>query len=172
MENNSVDIRPLTAADAAAFRQIRLQAIADAPSAVWTTHEEEAGRSTAEIEARIGRTDTQVAFGAFADGVLVGIAGLRREPLRQVVHKALLWGVFVRPGWRREGLARRLLSSILALARDEGVLQIHLCVNAENVRARQLYRSLGFTAYGLEPRSLRVGDRFFDEEHMVLRLDG
>jgi hypothetical protein len=35
-----------------------------------------------------------------------------------------------------------------------------------------LYRSLGFESFGVEPRAMRVGDRFYDEEHMVLRLDG
>jgi hypothetical protein len=31
-----------------------------------------------------------------------------------------------------------------------------------------LYRSLGFKTYGVEPRGLRIGDRYFDVEHMVL----
>jgi hypothetical protein len=30
---------------------------------------------------------------------------------------------------------------------------------------------LGFASFGVEPRAMRVGDRFYDEEHMVLRLD-
>jgi GNAT superfamily N-acetyltransferase len=72
---------------------------------------------------------------------------------------------------RREGLARKLFSSVLPFARDAGVLQIQLCVNAENERARSLYRTLGFASFGVEPRAMRVGDRFFDEEHMVFRLD-
>jgi len=116
-------------------------------------------------------TDDQIVFGTFLDRELVGIAGLRREPLEKVRHKALLWGVFIRPDWRRGGLARRLLSHAVSYARTSGVLQIHLCVNAENVRARALYDALGFASFGREPRALRVGDRFFDEEHMVLRLD-
>jgi ribosomal protein S18 acetylase RimI-like enzyme len=124
-----------------------------------------------DIEARIQRTDTQIVFGAFIGTKLVGIAGLRREPLEQVKHKAALWGVFISPDRRREGLARTLFSRVLSFARDAGVLQIHLCVNTENVRARSLYRSLGFESFGVEPRAMRVGDRFFDEEHMVLRLD-
>jgi ribosomal protein S18 acetylase RimI-like enzyme len=171
MEEKNVDIRPLTAADATAFRQIRLQAISDSPSAVWPTYEEEARRSAEEIEARIQRTDTQVVFGAFIDRELVGIAGLRREPLDQVRHKAVLWGVFVSPERRRDGLARKLFSRVQSFAREEGVLQIQLCVNAENVRARNLYRSIGFQSFGVEPRAMRIGDRYFDEEHMVLRLD-
>jgi RimJ/RimL family protein N-acetyltransferase len=172
MTHEPLDIRPLAAPDAAAFKRLRLEAITDAPSAVWPTYEEEAERTAEDIEARIRRSGTQIVFGAFAGTRLVAIAGLRREPLAQVSHKAVLWGVFVSPARRREGLARALLARVLAFARDEGVLQIHLCVNAENVRARSLYRSLGFVAYGLEPRAMRVGERFFDEEHMMLRLDG
>lgn len=171
MKEDILEIRPLAAHDAAAFRQLRLQAITDSPSAVWPTYEEEARRTVEETEARIQKTDTQVVFGAFIDTKLVGIAGLRREPLEQVRHKAVLWGVFISPDRRREGLARKLFSHVLFFARDEGVLQIQLCVNAENVRARSLYRSLGFTSFGVEPRAMRVGDQFFDEEHMVLRLD-
>lgn len=171
MEEQILEIRPLAAPDVAAFRQIRLQAILDSPSAVWPTYEEEARRTDKEIQARIQRTDTQVVFGAFIGKGLVGIAGLRREPLEQVAHKALLWGVFVSPDWRREGLARKIFARVQSFAREEGVLQIQLCVNAENVRARNLYRSLGFKSFGVEPRAMRVGDRYFDEEHMVLRLD-
>jgi GNAT superfamily N-acetyltransferase len=157
MNSTSLEIRALTPADAIAFRTLRLLAISDSPAAVWPTHDEEAGRTIPEIEARIQMTASQVVFGAFADTKLVGFAGLRREVLEQVRHKALLWGVFVSPDWRREGLARKLLSQATAHARARGVLQIH--------------RSLGFKAYGLEPRALRVGDVYFDEEHMVLRLD-
>jgi RimJ/RimL family protein N-acetyltransferase len=171
MEQAVLEIRPLATGDATAFRQIRLQAISDSPSAVWPTYEEEAKRTVEEIEARIQRKDTQVVFGAFIDSKLVGIAGLRREPLEQVKHKAVLWGVFISPDRRREGLARKLFSSVLSFACDEGVRQIQLCVNAENDRARNLYRSLGFKPFGLEPRAMRVDDKYFDEEHMVLRLD-
>jgi RimJ/RimL family protein N-acetyltransferase len=171
MEKEVLEIRPLAAPDAAAFRQIRLQAISDSPSAVWPTYEEVARQTIKDIEARIQRTDTQIVFGAFIGTKLIGIAGLRREPLEQVKHKAALWGVFISPERRREGLARTLFSRVLSFARDAGVLQIHLCVNTENVRARSLYRSLGFESFGVEPRAMRVGGRFFDEEHMVLRLD-
>jgi len=83
---------------------------------------------------------------------------------------AAAFSVFISPDRRREGLARKLFASVLSFARDEGVLQIQLCVNAENDRARQLYRSLGFKPFGLEPRAMRIGDKYFDEEHMVLWL--
>jgi hypothetical protein len=31
---------------------------------------------------------------------------------------------------------------------------------------------MGFTVYGVERRSLKVGDQFLDEDMMVLHLDG
>jgi len=40
----------------------------------------------------------------------------------------------------------------------------------ENEAARALYRSAGFEVFGVERRSLRVGTRDLDEEHMALDL--
>lgn len=48
--------------------------------------------------------------------------------------------------------------------------QILLSVNAENPQAGALYRAMGFTVYGREPRAMRVGKRFYDEDLMVLQL--
>ncbi len=68
-------------------------------------------------------------------------------------------------------MARRLLDAAIGHARSARVLQIQLCVNTENPRAQALYRSVGFEVFGVEPRALCVGGRFYDEAHMVLRLD-
>jgi len=164
-------IRPLTEDDGIAFKQLRLAAIVDSPTAVWPTATEEAMRTPAEVQARIKQTADQVVFGAFSDTRLVAIAGLRRESLTQVAHKATLWGVFVHPQLRKEGVARQLFMRIKGYAAENGVLQIHLAVNSENQRAKNLYESLGFKAYGLEPRSMKIGAKFHDEVLMYLRLD-
>lgn len=167
-----IAIRPLVTEDAEAFKALRLKAIQDAPTAIWPTHDEEAARTLDETRGRIRMTGLQVVFGAFAGPELIGIAGLRRESLAQVAHKAVLWGVFVDPAHRRGGVARRLLDAAIAHARAARVLQLQLCVNAENPRAQALYRNAGFETFGIERRAMRVGERFYDEEHMVLRLDG
>jgi ribosomal protein S18 acetylase RimI-like enzyme len=172
MASLNFEIRSLVAGDAAAFKELRVQTILDSPSAVWPTEEEEAGRTLEYIGLRITAGPDQVVFGAFAAGRLVGIAGLRREPLAQVAHKGFLWGVAVARDYRREGIARQMIERALEHARASGILQVHLAVNTENRRARQLYLSLGFESFGVEPRALRVGDFFYDEDQMVLRLDG
>jgi len=168
----NICIRPLNVDDGCAFKRLRLAAIADSPTAVWPTAEEEEMRSASEVQSRIEQTANQAVFGAFIDMRLVAIAGLRREALAQVSHKATLWGVFVHPELRKEGIARKLLMSIEGYAREIGVLQILLSVNSENHRAKNLYESLGFKTFGLEPRSMKVGSSFYDEIHMCLRLDG
>lgn len=171
IDPNPVTIRPLNAQDAPAFQQIRLQAISDSPTSVWPTYAEEAQRSLDETALRIARTDTQLVVGAFDGTHLVGIAGMRREALQQVRHKATLWGVFISPEQRRDGLARTLITRLVDWARAQGVLQVHLYVNTENTRARDLYAALGFTTIGLEPDAMCVGGKYFDEDHMMLRLN-
>ena len=42
-----------------------------------------------------------------------------------------------------------------------------LAVVADNVVARRLYASLGFTEYGIEMHSLKVEGRYLDEVLMV-----
>ena len=171
MENQIVVIRPLTENDAAAFKALRLASIADSPTAVWPTVEEESRLTPEQVKAKLEQTPNQVVFGAFIGDQLAGIAGLRRESLIQLLHKASIWGVFVRPEMRKAGIARQLFACIKAHAQALGVLQIHLSVNAENGRARDLYASLGFQRYGIEPRGACIAGQFYDEEHMCLRLD-
>jgi ribosomal protein S18 acetylase RimI-like enzyme len=49
------------------------------------------------------------------------------------------------PGYRRLGLARRLLAALLATARQAGARTVWLQVEAANRGAIQLYEGLGFT---------------------------
>lgn len=169
---DEIFIRALDAADVADYADLRVAAIDDAPAAFWPTRDEEMGRSTTEIAARLRPTRNQIMFGAFYRQQLIGIAGLRREALRKVRHKGTVWGVFVAPQWRRQGVARALLQAVIAHARELGdMVQIHLYVNGENPSARALYSGLGFIVYGREPRSMRVGEVYYDEDLMVLFLD-
>jgi ribosomal protein S18 acetylase RimI-like enzyme len=155
----------------AQFKALRLKAIESAPFALWPTYEEEAGLPQHEIQSRIEPGPSQIVFGAFDGSKLVGVAGLKRNQLSQISHRATIWGVAVDPQRRKEGIGKRVLQRLIDHARSEGLLQIQLAVAVENAAAQALYRSLGFKSFGIEPRAMRVGDRFYDEEHMVLRLD-
>jgi ribosomal protein S18 acetylase RimI-like enzyme len=164
-----IAVRTLNAHDAEQFKALRLLAVDNSPTAIWPTRQEEMARSIEEVVGRIRSTPTQAVFGAFEGGVLVGITGVRREPLSQVSHKATIWGVFVNPSYRGQGIAQMLLAA--THASDEwNTIQLMLCVNAENLPAKRLYASQGFQVFGVEPRAMKVGDRFYDEEHMFKQL--
>ena len=49
--------------------------------------------------------------------------------------------------------------------------QIMLAVGTTRDAAVKLYRSLGFESYGCERRALKIGDRYIDEEYMVLFVE-
>jgi ribosomal protein S18 acetylase RimI-like enzyme len=161
-----VQVRLLSAADAAAFQAARLEALALDPCAFAASLDEETGRSLDEVGARL---DHGAAFGAFLAGVLVGTAGFAMPPLQKKCHKGLLWGVYVRAAARGCGLGRLLVEQVIDHARPR-VEQLHATVVVSAQAARALYRHLGFQIYGLEPRGLKVRDQYFDQELMVLPL--
>jgi RimJ/RimL family protein N-acetyltransferase len=166
-----ITIRPLCPDDAERFKSLRVLAAETAPASIWPTPDEELARPIEHMQARIETTPVQTVFGAFDGEVLAGITGVRREPLLKVSHKATIWGVFVNPAYRGRGIAQALLAAATHHASESWhVVQLMLCVNAENVAAKNLYSSQGFRTFGVEPRAMRVGDRFYDEEHMCKPL--
>ncbi len=157
-------IRLLGEDDAAAYRDLRLEALRLHPGAFGASYEQEAAQDLAFFGNRV---TTNAIFGGFCSGErLLGCAGLMIQPGLKRVHKGVLWGVYARPEARGSGLARRLVSAVLAHA--HGLVElVQLSVVAENASARGLYASLGFVAYGVEARSLKVDGRYFDEVLMV-----
>lgn len=62
--------------------------------------------------------------------------------------EAHIMNIAVHPGVRRRGLAREMLSRVLALARRKAVEECFLEVRESNMPARGLYEKLGFEAVG------------------------
>jgi len=109
-------------------------------------------------------------FGAFVEGVLVGSVGLVRDPRRKRRHAAEIVAMYVLSGHARRGIGRALLAHAIAVARDSGAEQLTLTVTQGNDAARRLYAAAGFATFGIEPRAIKVGDRYLAKEHMVLEL--
>lgn len=163
-------IRLLTADDAEAHRPLRLRALVEHPHAFGSDAQEWRGTPIEEVAARLYRPNGFM-LGAFIDGALIGTAGAFREERVKLRHKAWIGGVYVAPEARGQGIGRALVSAAMERARAWiGVTQVHLSVAVPNEEARRLYLSLGFQVYGLEPRAIRLEDRYVDEEHMVLIL--
>jgi GNAT superfamily N-acetyltransferase len=163
-------IRVLTPDDASSYREVRLRALREHPEAFATTVEEELERSVEETRGRLAAGSHQVTFGAFADSRLVGIATIVRPSRIRTRHRATIAAMYVVPEARGAGAGRALLKGCLRAAAEWQVTDVALAVTVGNDAARNLYASAGFVSYGVEPRSLRVEDRFHDVEWMNLRL--
>lgn len=162
----SITVRQLLAADAAAFRDIRLEMLQVNPEAFGSTYEAESGTSVDEFADWLARS---FVAGGFIDQQLAGVAAFYSLQGPKVSHRGNIWGVYVRGAFRGRGVGHAVLSEVL---RHAGTLveQVHLQVVTDNTAAYALYERLGFTRYGTEPRALRVGDRYYDEHLMALRL--
>ncbi len=69
-----------------------------------------------------------------------------------VVDEAHVATLAVHPDFRRRGIARRLLETLLAAAREAGARLATLEVRAGNLPAQALYRRYGFQEVGRRPK--------------------
>ena len=168
-----VELRRLTEADADRFWALRQRALREHPEAFGRSDDEERATPIAEVPTRVPSPPDGFVLGAWREDELVGTVGLRRMAPEKQRHKALLWGVYVAPGVRGLGVARRLLAAAVADACElPGLEQIQLMVGSRSPAARRLYASLGFAPFGLERQATKLdpGD-YVDQEHSVLFLD-
>ena len=100
-------IRAFTSAEAAAFREIRLEALRLHPDSFGADFEEESPRDAAAFAAGMPKDPPDAVFGAWLPGEAApqGMAGLYAERRRKLAHKGHVWGVYVRKPARGHGLA-------------------------------------------------------------------
>jgi RimJ/RimL family protein N-acetyltransferase len=172
-ENNDLYVRFLGPEDFDLFWPVRLLALRESPEAFGASYEESKRLPPEEAIKRLSPEDGGFVLGAFIDGVLVGVTGCMRQQGLKGRHKAVIWGVYVVPDFRGRGVARAMMSKALShCLLIDGLEEVTLTVVTTNESALKLYQSLGFVTYGVEPRALKVEDRYYDEALMVLKFDG
>ena len=146
------------------FRDLRLEALADAPSAFITTMEQALAAPEAQWRERIAASPH---FLAEAGGQPAGIAvGFLHDGAPELV------GMWVKPWARGAGAVQVLLEAVGGWAAEEGHAELVLWVVVGNERAERAYRRHGFVHTG---RSQLVPGRPADTEvemAMALRAPG
>jgi len=171
LKSSDIEIRRLGPADATAYRELRLRGLRENPDAFTSSHDEEAARPPDAVLARLGANGLDTVYGAFSAAMLVGVVGVGREPRAKNRHKATVFGMYVAPEHARRGIGMALLRHAIDEARRQpGLRQLVLTVTDSNAAARTMYEKFGFRSFGVEPDAIRVGDDFFDKNHMILFL--
>ncbi len=107
---------------------------------------------------------------AIADGKVVGWCDIRRNARETHAHCGAL-GMGIIPGYRDNGLGRRLITAALDLARESGFHRVELHVHADNPRAAALYEKVGFVHEGVARDAVKIDGRFIDAIQMAVILD-
>ncbi len=138
------------------LRALRLQALAEDPDAfARTLAEEQDLREERWKEAARG-----VIFVAVEGDEWVGMAAVHPTDPGAAAE---IWGMWVRPDRRHQGVGRSLLDAAVEWARAEGFPAVRLGVTRTNDAAYHLYRKAGFVLTG-RAAPLRPGSRQFVAE--------
>jgi GNAT superfamily N-acetyltransferase len=151
-------VRATALDDWQAMRDIRLEALRDAPEAFGSTYARDAAFEPAEWHRRAIRDGSFFAFipeltepallaepaapaGLAEPAAPAGLAGgFEEEP--GVVE---LVSMFVRPRARGHRVGEALVDAVAAWAKDKGATSVHLWVTETNKPAIRLYERCGFT---------------------------
>jgi GNAT superfamily N-acetyltransferase len=132
-------VRATTVTDWQALREIRLQALCDAPYAFSSTHAREAAFGADEWRQRATRDGSFLAF--LPEVSPAGLGGGYLE----TPDTAELVSMFVRPQAQGRGVGAAVIDAVAGWARQQGASTVHLWVTETNSRARLLYERCGFT---------------------------
>lgn len=154
-----VRIRRLRAGDAALWRDLRLEALANHPEAYGSTHDDWAGRPLADFADRL---ESGTIFGAFVGTALVGSTALDADGPGQ----GSVTAVYVQAPYRGRNIARRLLKAASKAAKQQGMTRLVLSVAEGNDAARRFYYAAGFRDVGGEPRALARNGKLLEVSRM------
>jgi RimJ/RimL family protein N-acetyltransferase len=100
-------------------------------------------------------------------GVIVGLQSLNlwAASLSSMAHVGQV-GTFLLPGWRGQGIGRRLWDATLGFAREAGYRKFVIQVRASNIGAREFYRRIGFEECGRLARHVVI-DGVEDDEVLM-----
>ncbi len=144
-----VEIRRLRADEGSLLMQVRLLSLLDAPYAFGSTYTESVQRPSDHWAGRAAAASaggSSAVFLAMARDEPVGMVGAF-EP-EDAPGTRRVFGVWVEPALRGQGVGRKLVETVMAWAEAVGADLIDLWVNVSNDPAIHLYEELGFEKSG------------------------
>jgi len=165
-----VVIRDASLADAEQFRELRLFALQESPTAFSADYEVNASHSMSFWKGRLKPDNHGIIIFAEHENEIIGMTGIRKGESSKTKHGAGIWGVYVRPEWRGLHIAEGLINMCCEWAKLRGVQIVKLAVVSTNESAIRLYERIGFSVYGTEPQGILHEGKYYDEHWMSKSL--
>lgn len=138
-------VRRIKIGEADLFKQIRLTALLESPSAFDSTYESAMQRSSRSWQEQADSTaqgSDRATFIAFSGDSPVGITALYRTGSRTDVGEMLQ--VWVAPEYREQGVASQVMEVVFQWAKENGFRTVIATVANGNTRALRFYLKHGF----------------------------
>ena len=166
----AIVIREGTLADVVQYRELRLFALQDSPTAFSADYQINLNHPMSFWENRLRPDPHGTIFFAEHDSQLIAMTGVRQGESAKTKHAALIISVFVRPEWRGLHIAEELIESSCEWAKARGAEIVKLAVVTTNTSAVRCYERIGFKTYGVEPRAILYQGVYYDEYSMLRSL--
>jgi ribosomal protein S18 acetylase RimI-like enzyme len=140
-------IERITPQTALVFKDVRLRALLDAPTAFGSTYAKESTLPDEEWMKRAVRWSSEgsAMFLAYKGEIACGIIGSFEEEDPQGAQVISMW---VDPGFRRAGVGKALIEAVVDWARSRAVRELKLMVMSVNRGALAFYERMGFRMTG------------------------
>jgi ribosomal protein S18 acetylase RimI-like enzyme len=143
-----ITLELITPQNATLFKDVRLRALQDTPTAFSSTYAKESQLSDADWVARAAQwtNERSATYLALDAKIPCGIAsGILDKDDAKCAHLLSMW---VAPMHRRSGIGRKLVKAIIDWSRAHGVCTLQLIVTSNNDNAIKFYEHLGFVLTG------------------------
>jgi ribosomal protein S18 acetylase RimI-like enzyme len=165
-------IREADPGDATAFRELRLYALQDSPTAFSADYQKNFHHALDYWQDMLTmHPDESTIFLAEHEHTLLAMTGIVRGGSPKTRHSATIWGVYVMPEWRGLHLAEELIRACFTWARARRIVASKLGVTATNTSAIRCYERCGFKITGTEPRAVYYDGQYHDFYTMYCPLD-
>jgi RimJ/RimL family protein N-acetyltransferase len=171
VDPDRVVIRPLTAADSAAYRGLRQHILTTGDGRFFSSSYTREQQFTSEDQwrERCAETSVSCTIGIFVEGDLVGIMGMLPygDPKDLLTEWESTW---IDPKYRRSGIARQAYERVCAWCYDHGYRYAIIDIRADNARSREIREKQGAMYLCTERDTLWADGTTADVNYFLLNL--
>ena len=115
-------------------------------------------------------SDREIELLAIVDGKVVGMAGFNAIGSKYKVRHRAEFGITVSKNYWGQDIGKAIMNACIKCAKEAGYIQLELDVVADNTRAIELYKKLGFIEFGRNPKGFQSKYSGF-QELVYMRLE-